>query len=267
MEKIGIIAGNKRFPILFCEAAKRKNYYVVAVAIKNDTSRNLKNFVDKIYWIDLNEFPRMFDIFKNEGVKQIVMAGQINPYRLFTKEAEQSQEIKNLLRGIKDKRADTIFGAIAERIKESGLQLMDSTILIEDLLPKKGPLTKKEPNFDEWEDIYFGFDLAKSIAFLDIGQAVAVKKKAIVAVEAIEGTDNLIKRSGKIAGSGIVVVKVSKPNQDMRFDIPVVGLNTVKNLVKTRAVCLAIEAGKTLFIDKEQSIRLADRKGIAIVAV
>jgi len=149
-----VIAGNKRFPILFCEAAKRKNYYVVAVAIKNDTSRNLKNFVDKIYWIDLNEFPRMFDIFKNEGIKQIVMAGQINPYRLFTKEADLSQEINNLLRGIQDKRADTIFGAIAERIKESGLQLMDSTILIEDLLPKKGPLTKKEPNFDEWEDIY-----------------------------------------------------------------------------------------------------------------
>lgn len=267
MEKIGLIAGNRRFPILFCKAAKKKNYYIVAVAIKGDTSPKLNNSVDKIHWIDLRDFSRIFEIFKNEGIHKIVMAGQISPNRLFAKELSQSREINDLLASIQDKRADTIFGAIAEKLKVAGFQLLDSTSFIEELLPGKGHLTKKEPDFQQWEEIYFGFDLAKAVAFLDIGQVVAVKNRAIVAVEAFEGTDNLIRRAAKIAGRGIVVVKVSKPNQDKRFDVPVVGLNTVRNLIKSRASCLAIEAGKTIFLDKEPSIRLADSKGLAIVAL
>lgn len=267
MEKIGLIAGNKKFPILFSQAAKKRNYYVVAVAIKGDTLAELKKYVDKIYWIGLDEFSRLFEIFKNEGLTRIVMAGQINPSRLFSKELQKNREIKELLESIKDKKADTIFGAVAQKLNDFGFQLMDSTTLVEELLPKKGTLTKREPTFAEWEDVYFGWELAREIAYLDIGQTVAVKNKAIVAVEALEGTDNLIKRAGRIAQEGITVAKVSKPKQDMRFDIPVVGLNTVKNLIKVKARCLAIEAGKTLFIDKAESIQLADKKGIAIVAV
>lgn len=267
MEKIGLIAGNRKFPIVFSEAAKKKNFYIVAIAIKGDTSFKLRKYVDKIYWIGLNEFHKVFQIFKAEGINKIVMAGQISPRRLFSKEVEQDQELKDLLKSIKDKKADTIFKAIAERLRGSGFELLDSTTFIEDLLPKKGTLTKREPNFNEWEDIYFGLDLAKEIAYLDIGQTVAVKDKAIVAVEALEGTDNLIRRAGKITQGKIAVVKVSKPKQDMRFDIPVVGLNTVKNLIKAGATCLAIEADKTLFIDKAKSIELADKKGISIVAV
>jgi DUF1009 family protein len=267
MDKLGLIAGNRKFPILFSEAAKKKNYSIIAIAIKGDTSPQLKKFVDKIYWLKLNEFRRIFEIFKSEGVKKITMAGQISPSRLFSKEFARDPDIKNLITNIQDKKADTIFSTIAGRLEESGFELIDSTSFIKDLLPDKGVLTKTKPGFDEWEDIYFGFDLAKSIAFLDIGQAVAVKKKAIVAVEALEGTDNLIRRAARIAGKGIVVTKVSKPHQDMRFDIPVVGLNTVKNLIKAGASCLAIEANKTLFIDKEQSVKLADKKGISIVAV
>ena len=239
----------------------------MAVAIKGDTSPKLRDFVDRIYWISPNEFNRMAEIFKAEGITKIVMAGQISPHRLFSKEIIRDEEVKKLLTDIKDKKADTIFGAVAEKLKESGFELLNSVTFIEDCLPKKGMLTKREPNFDEWEDIYFGFDLAKEIAYLDIGQTVAVKEKAIVAVEALEGTDSLIRRAGKIARGGFVVVKVSKPKQDMRFDIPVVGLNTVNNLIKARGSCLAIEAGKTLFIDKEQSIRLADKKAISIVVV
>jgi hypothetical protein len=267
MEKIGLIAGNRRFPIIFSEAAKKRNYSVVAVAIKGDTSSKLKRFVDKIYWIGLNEFHKMFEIFKAEGVTKVVMAGQISPHHLFSKETDKNQELKSLLTDMQDKKADTIFGAIAEKLKDSGFQLLDSVTFIEDLLPKKGTLTKREPDFKEWEDIYFGFDLAKEIAYLDIGQTVAVKAKAIVAVEALEGTDNLIRRAGRIARDGMAIVKVSKPKQDMRFDIPVVGLNTIKNLIRAKGVCLAVEAGKTLFIDKEQSVQLADNKGIAIVAI
>lgn len=267
MEKIGLIAGNKKFPILFSQAAKEKNYYIVAVAVRHETPPRLKKFVDKLYWVNLGEFSRLFEIFRDEGISKVIMAGQISPHRLFSKELEKNDEIQNILQSIKDKKADTIFGAIAEKLKEAGLELMDSTTFIKDLLPKKGILTQGEPAFKEWEDIYFGLELAKEIAFLDIGQTVAVKDLAVVAVEALEGTDNLIRRSAKIARGGIIIVKVSKPKQDMRFDIPVVGLTTVKNLAKISAKCLAIEAGKTLFIDKEASIRLADKKGISIVAI
>lgn len=267
MEKIGLIAGNKKFPILFSRAAKEKNYYIVALAIKKDTSPQLKKIVDKIYWIGLGEFSKVFEIFKREGITKLVMAGQISPHRLFSKEIDKDAGLRELLAGVKDKRADTIFGAIAEKLKQSGFELLDSTTFIEDYLPKKGVLTNNKPSVSAWEDVHFGLELAKQVAFLDIGQTVAVKNKAIVAVEALEGTDNLIRRAGRIAGNGITVVKVSKPRQDMRFDIPVVGLNTVKNLVKAAAVCLAIEAEKTLFIDKEQAVKLADKKGISIVAV
>ena len=239
----------------------------MAVAIKGDTSSRLKDYVDKIYWLRLSEFQRMFEIFKAEGIKKVLMAGQISPYRLFSKEVTKNPEIKNLLTSLQDKRADTIFGAIAARLKDAGLELMDSTSFIEGFLPAKGALTKKEPDSALWEDIRFGFDLAKKIGLLDIGQTVAVKSKAIVAVEALEGTDNLIRRAGLISRGKAVIVKVSKPNQDMRFDIPVVGLNTIKNLLKAKASCLAIEAGKTIFVDKEPSIRLADKKGLIVVAV
>lgn len=267
MEKIGLIAGNKRFPILFCEAAKKRNYSIVAVAIKGDTSLKLKKCADKVYWIGLNEFRRLFEIFKSEGITKIVMAGQISPHRLFNKDIDKDEELKDLLGRVKDKRADTLFTAVAEKLKISGFELIDSTTFVEGLLPKKGTLTKREPDSREWEDIHFGLGLAKAVAALDIGQSVAVKHKAIVAVEALEGTDNLIRRAGKIARGGITVVKVSKPKQDMRFDIPVVGLNTVKNLIRVKAACMAIEAAKTLFIDKEESIKLADKKGISIVAL
>jgi DUF1009 family protein len=266
MDKIGLIAGNRRFPLLFCEAAKKKSYSIIAIAIRGDTSPQLKKLVDKIYWIRLSEFRKAFEIFKREGIAKVVMAGQITPQRLFSKEVAKDQELRSFLASIKDRRADTIFGMIAEKLKESGIELLDSTIFMEEYLPKKGTLTKCEPDFALWEDIYFGLDLAKEVAFLDIGQTVAVKQKAIVAVEALEGTDKLIRRAGKIT-PGLTIVKVSKPKQDMRFDVPVVGLNTIRNLIKAKARCLAIEAGKTLFIDRDKSLVLADSKNISIVAV
>lgn len=267
MEKIGLIAGSRKFPLVLSEAARKKNYYIMAIAIKGDTSPSLKDSVDKIYWLALSEFRRIFEIFKKEGVTKVIMAGQISPCRLFSKEIEKDKDLKSLLAGLKDKKADTIFAAFAEKLKEGGLELLDSTVFIKDLLPKKGALTKLEPDFSTWEDIYFGLELAKAVAYLDIGQTVAVKDKAVVAVEALEGTDNLIRRAGKITRGGFTVVKVSKPMQDMRFDVPVVGLNTVKNFIKAGAKCLAIEAEKTLFIDKDKAIELADKKGIFVVAV
>jgi len=267
IKKIGLIAGNRKFPLLFAACAKKNGCKVVAIAIKGDTSWKLKKLVDKVYWLRLAEFEKIFDIFKAEAVEGVVMAGQISPRRLFSRETQSSPQLRQLLEALKDKRADTLFGAVAKKLEAAGLSLLDSTTFIGEYLPQKGTLTKQEPDFSAWEDIYFGLNLAKAVANLDIGQTVAVKSKAIVAVEAFEGTDNLIRRSGKVGRGKVVIVKVSKPKQDMRFDIPVIGLNTVKSLVKARCRCLAFEAGKTLFIDQEKSIRLADRHGIAIVAV
>ncbi len=267
MNKIGLIAGNKKLPLLISLAAKKRNYSVIAVAIKGDTSSRINKLVDKVYWIGLSEFQRMFEIFNSEGISRVIMAGQISPQRLFSGEIEKNKELKILLASIKDKKADTIFGAIADKLKEHGLELMDSHAFIEDFMPKKGTLTKCVPDFLIWEDIYFGLTLAKATGYLGIGQTVAVKSKAVVAVEALEGTDNLIKRAGKIARGGMTIVKVSKPKQDMRFDIPVVGLQTIKALIKANAASLAIEAEKTLFIDKEESLNLADKRGIPIIAV
>lgn len=267
MKKIGLIAGNRKFPLLFAASAKKKGCQIIAIAIKGDTSPKLKKIVDKIYWLKLSEFEKMFDIFKAEAVEGVVMAGQISPRRLFSKETQNSPQLRQILDTLKDKQADTLFGAVAKRLEAAGLTLLDSTTFIEEYLPKKGTLTKQEPDFNTWEDVYFGLNLAKAVANLNIGQTVAVKTKAIVAVEAFEGTDNLIRRAGKLGRGRVVIVKVSKPKQDMRFDIPVIGLGTINNLIKAKVSCLAFEAGKTLFIDREASIKLADKKNISIVAV
>ena len=267
MEKIGLIAGNRKFPIIFAESARKKGYSVIAVGIRGDTSRSLKKHVHQLHWLNLSEFSRMFEIFKAEGIKKVTMAGQISPWRLFAKDIGADPMLKKLLDSLQDKKADTIFGAVAAVLGEKGFELMDSTIFIGEHLPGKGTLTARQPTFSEWEDIYFGLDLAKEIALLDIGQTVAVKHKAVVAVEALEGTDNTIRRAGQITRGGFALIKVSKPKQDMRFDIPVVGLNTVKTLVRSGAGILAIEAGKTMFIDKAESVALADKRNLCIVAV
>ena len=267
MEKIGLIAGNRKFPLVVAQGAKKNGFQIVAVAIKRDTSSKLAQYVDKIYWIGLGEFTRMCEIFRQEGISKVVMAGQISPHRLFTKEVTGSEDLKSLLASLKDKKADSIFEAVARKLDEFQIELLDSTVFVRELLPKKGTLTLRSPDPSDWEDIHFGFDLAKEIARLDIGQTIAVKSKAGVAVEALEGTDNLIRRAGKISQGAFLLVKVSKPRQDMRFDIPVLGLNTIKNLVKTGAKGLAFEAEKTLFIDLKESVNLANRKGLTIVAI
>jgi len=267
MERIGLIAGNRKFPLLFCEGARKKGFYIVAIAIRNETSLKINKLADKVYWLNLSDFSRIFGIFKGEGLKDVAMAGQISPLRLFSREVAGNLELQKILSSIKNKKADTVFSAVAAMLKDAGLNLIDSTTFVREFLPAKGTLTRQGPDSAMWDNINFGLGLARSIGALDIGQTVAVKDKAIVAVEALEGTDNLILRAGRLTRKGVTVVKVAKPNQDMRFDIPVIGLNTIKMLIKAGAKCLAIEADKTLFIDREDSVRLADKKGIVIVAL
>ena len=249
------------------QQAKKQGVSLIVAAIKNEASPEIGKFSPTVRWFSLGEFSRMFEFFKQEEVKKVIMAGQISPERLFSREVQNSPQIQELLTSIKDRKANSIFSGIAKKLGQEGLELIDSTTFVKDYLPKKGLLTKKEPSASEREDIKFGIDLAHKIADLDIGLSVGVKLKAILAIEALEGTDNLIRRAGALAKSGVVIAKVGRPNQDMRFDIPVIGLATVKTLISVKASCLAIEAGKTLFLDLQQSLALADRKNISIVAV
>lgn len=268
MAKIGLIAGSKRFPLIFAQAARVKGYEVVVFAVKGDAARSIGRCADKVVWLGLSEFGRLGELMRREGITEAVMAGQIKPRRLFSAEVMRDAGLRELLHGIKDNRADTIFSAVIGHLEKSGgVRFLNSTLFLEDMLPARGLLCGPEPSARQLEDIDFGFKLAKEAAGLDIGQTVAVKSKAIVGIEAFEGTDNLIRRAGKLSGRGFTVVKVSKPRQDPRFDIPVVGMGTVKTLLRCGAGCLAIEAGKTLFIDKEASLPLAQKNGLIITAV
>ncbi|MCP4649351.1 MAG: LpxI family protein [PVC group bacterium] len=266
MEKIGLIAGNGEFPLLFAKGAKAAGISVLAIGIKEETSKELENLVDSIHWISVGQLKTLIDIFKKEEIKKAVMAGQIRHKLLFS-DIELDEELKTLLLQLKDKKTDTILGAVALRLKQLGIELIDSSTFLKDYLPEKGILTQTKPTEHQWQDVSFGLEIAKTIAGLDIGQSVVVKDKVVLAVEAIEGTDEAISRGNLLCKGGAVAVKVSKPNQDMRFDIPLIGKRTIETLINTKTAVLAIEAGKTLFLDREHVLKLADKHGISIVAV
>jgi DUF1009 family protein len=264
---IGLIAGNGVFPLTIAKCAKANGFKVLAVAVKADTTARLKPLVDKIIWVNVGEFKKMVNFFKTEGINQAVMAGQISPRRLFDKRIHWDKELDELLNNIANRKADTIFRAIANLLKNESIELLDSTsLLTEEELPKKGVLTKRNPNQQESADINFGFDIAKKIADLDIGQTVVIKDKCVVAVEAFEGTNATIFRAG-LVGSGAVIVKVSRPRQDFRFDVPVIGPKTIVIMKSVAASCIAIEAGKTVVLESAKTISLADKFNITICCV
>jgi len=266
IDAIGLIAGNGRFPALFARAAKRQNIKVVAAGIRGDTMFFLRYLVDRFAWFKVGQLKGLFEYFQREGVRQVIMAGQVNPANLFNESVKLDEEFTDLYAALRDRKADTIFSAVAEKLKENGLELLDSTLLLKDFLSPAGTLTKRGPGLSELGDIEFGRTIAKSMGGLDVGQTVVIKEKAIVAIEAMEGTDRCILRGGQIARKGAVIIKMSKPKQDLRFDVPVIGPRTIKTMIKARATCLAIEAGKTLIIDRPQCVQLANRFGICIVA-
>lgn len=266
MDKIGLIAGNGKFPLVFAKMAKKEGATIIAIAIYEETEKALENLVDKTYWINVGQLKTLFEILKKEDIKKTVMVGQIR-HRLLFSNIEMDEELKLLFSQLKDKRTDSILGAIALRLKQLGIRLLDSTTFLKDYLPQKGVLTKEEPSAAQWEDIQFGLGMAKTIAGLDIGQTVVVKDKVVLAVEAIEGTDEAIRRASIYGKGQVVVVKVSKPQQDMRFDIPIVGKNTVEVLCKEKVAVLAIEAEKTLLLDKDFVLEQANKNNIVIVAI
>ena len=263
---IGLIAGNGQFPFLFARAARDQGYRIVAAGIAGDTSPFLYFFVDKFQYFKVGELKKLFKYFRENAVSQVIMAGQVNQDNLFNPAVKLDEEFQVLSRTLRDRKADTIFAAVADRLGSEGMTLLDSTFLLKKYLAPRGTLTKRGPSEAELKDIEFGLAIAKLVGGIDIGQTVVVKEKAIVAIEAMEGTDRAIARGGRIARQGAVVIKTSKPAQDNRFDVPVIGPRTIQTMASVKAACLAIEAGKTLIIDREKTVSLANQAGICLVA-
>lgn len=262
--KIGLIAGNGRFPLTFAKAATENGYDVVAFCVIGETFEELSQYVKKIFWYDIGKLDSIISAIKESGIDEIVMAGKITKTKMFGN-IKLDQRWYQLLSRLRNRNDDSLLGAIVEELETEGIKVKDSTMFLTSYLPKPGVLTKRAPDEKELIDIEYGKKIAKQVAGMDIGQTVVVKNRAILAVEAIEGTDAAILRGGSLGRGDIVVVKVSKPKQDMRFDIPVIGLTTIRNLIDVRARALAIENGKTLFLDREKVIALADANNIAVV--
>jgi len=263
---IGLIAGGGQFPLLIAEAAKKEGIQVIAVAHLDETDPKLSDRVDDIVWIRLGQLGQLIKAFKTRGVTEALMAGTITKKRMF-------ENIRPDLKGlsIMSKLAffhdDDILRAVARELATEGLTIIGSTQFLPELIAPEGCLTARRPNKAEKEDIRFGWKMAKELGRLDIGQCVVVRKKTVLALEAIEGTDATILRGGKLAQEKAVVVKVSKPGQDLRFDVPCVGLETIRTLSRVNGAVLAVEAGNTLLFDKAEMIALADLKRISIVSL
>lgn len=266
--RVGLIAGEGKLPLILAKNAKNEGVSISAVGIKGKTNKNLRKYVKDFHAVKLGQLNKLVQYFKKRSLKKVVMIGKVPKIHLFGKmRLAMDKELRNLLEDVRDKKDNSLLEAIANYLQQQGIILLDSTLWLKDLLPQEGVLTKIVPTGREKKDIVFGKEIAKKIAELDIGQTVVVKDKAVLAVEAIEHTDETIRRGGKLGKKGVVVVKVSRPNQDRRFDIPVVGLKTIKILKKFKAAVLAVESGKTLFIEKEKIIKTANKGGISIVAI
>jgi hypothetical protein len=286
--KLGLIAGNGRFPFLLLDAARAEGLEVVIAAIKEETDPEIDRRAETdagvtVHWLSLGELSRLIETFQKAGVTKAVMAGQVKHKQIFSS-IRPDWRLAKLLLNLKMRSTDVLIGAVAKVLEDEGIELMSSTAFLEPLLATEGVLTERAPDEDECKNIDYGLGVAQALAGFDIGQTVVVAAQACVAVEAMEGTDATIERAGRLIGSidesakgdaaaepsilarRLTVVKVAKPKQDMRFDVPVIGLSTVETMLCAGASCLSIEAGKTLLFDRDALLERASKTGIAIVA-
>ena len=262
----GLIAGNGDFPFLVLEGARSRGIEMAVIAIREEASPSLERAAKRLHWVSLGELSRAIELLHSEGVKHAVMAGQVKHNKIFSS-IRPDWRLAKLLFSLNTKNTDALIGAIARVLEDEGIELVDSTAFLGPLLPQTGLLTSRAPDEAEKADIAYGRQVARQIAGLDLGQTVVIRDRACVAIEAMEGTDETIERAGRLAGGQrLVVVKVSKPRQDMRFDVPVVGRKTVSVMQKANATALAIDAGRTLLFDRDGLIRAANEAGIAIEA-
>ena len=274
--RIGIIAGNGKFPLLVLDAARSAGYEVVVVAIKEEAFPEIEDHgAASVHWLSLGELSKLIDTFKREGVQRAVMAGQVKHKQIFSA-IKPDWRLARLLFSLTTRNTDSLLGAVAKVLAEEGITLGNSTALLEPLLVKAGTLTRRAPTEQERKNIEYGRGVARHLAQHDIGQTVVIAETACVAVEAMEGTDATIERAGRIMGSlhgdastlsrALTVVKIAKPNQDMRFDVPVIGVKTIEVMQAAGASCLALDAGKCLLLDGEKILDAANEAGIAVVA-
>ncbi|HLV87258.1 MAG TPA: UDP-2,3-diacylglucosamine diphosphatase LpxI [Candidatus Sulfotelmatobacter sp.] len=275
-EKIGLIAGNGKFPFLVLDAARAQGYEVVVAAIKEETFPEIESRgATSVHWLSLGELSRLIETFQNAGVRRAVMAGQVKHKQIFSS-IRPDWRLAKLLLSLTTRNTDSLLGAVAKVLGDEGITLEKSTWLLEPLLVKPGVSTKRAPDEQERKDIQYGRAVARHLGQHDIGQTVVIAESACVAVEAMEGTDATIERAGLIMQSlhgdastlsrELTVVKIAKPNQDMRFDVPVVGIKTIEVMRAAGATCLALDAGKCLFLDGQKVVDAADAAEIAIVA-
>lgn len=264
---IGIIAGTGDLPIIVAKDAKERGYRLIIIAIENLASRDLDTLSDEIRWINVGRFGELIDTLKDFNVKRTIMAGKVPKSLIYKSKITPDIRAVKLLLSLKDKSDDSILNAITKELQREGIHIIDTASFSPHLLTPDGVLTDNPPARDEWRDVEFGWKIAKEMGSLDIGQTVVVKGQAVMAVEAIEGTDEAIRRGGRLAGDGAVVVKVSKPQQDMRLDVPVIGINTIKSMINVRARVLAIEAHRSMMINREKLIMEAEDAGISVVGI
>lgn len=304
--RYGLIAGNGKFPLLVAEGARRAGDSLSVAAINEETDPVIERLADRVEWVGIGQLGKMIRFFKDEGVEQAIMAGQVRHVQIFSRAVPDARMLK-LLWKLPRRNTDSLIGAIANELQSEGIELIDSTHFMQDHLAEVGTLTERQPDERERGDIDYALGIAKEIATLDLGQTIVVRSKACVAIEAMEGTDATIRRAGELtrvgpeapalhdeaesptaarpsgigrglasllrgkranlAGGRLTVVKLAKPDQDMRFDVPVTGLPTIETMIAAGATCLCISAGKTLMFDRDQMLSLANKKGIAIVAV
>ena len=261
-----MIAGNGRFPFLVLEGARSQGIDMAVIALKEEAAPELQQLATRLHWVSLGELSKAIALMQQEGVKRAVMAGQVKHNKIFSS-IRPDWKLAKLLFSLPKKNTDSLIGAVAKVLQEEGIELVDSTMFLKPLLPQPGVLTRRAPNEHETADFHYGLRVARHIAAMDIGQTVVISDRACVAVEAMEGTDETIARASRFAqGQPLVVVKVSKPKQDMRFDVPVIGLPTVEAMIKAGATALAIDAARTLLFDRERLIDLANASNIAIQA-
>jgi DUF1009 family protein len=262
----GLIAGNGQFPFLVLQAARDQGIDMAVIAIREEASPELEKVAARLHWVSLGELSRTLELLHEEGVTRAVMAGQVKHNKIFSS-IRPDWKLAKLLLSLPLKNTDSLIGAVARVLESEGVQLVDSTSFLKPLVPAPGVLTRRAPDEREAGDIAYGREIARQIAGLDLGQTVVIRDRACVAVEAMEGTDEAIERAARIVdGGSLVVVKVSKPRQDMRFDVPVVGLNTVEVMQRCLVTALAMDAGRTLLFDRARVIAKADAAGIAIEA-
>lgn len=267
--RIGLIAGNGQFPFLALDAARSLGHDVTVVAIREEASPSMETAAAagppaQFHWVSLGQLGRCIDILKRANVTRALMAGQVKHTRIFSG-IVPDLALLSVLRRLRTRNTDALISAVADVLGTHGIELVDSTAFLEPLLARSGSLTQRSPNDEERSDLAFGYEMADAIAGLDIGQTIAVRQRAVVAVEAMEGTDEVIARAGRLAGPGCCVIKVAKPQQDMRFDVPVVGVATIDALGAAGATVLSVDAGRTVVLDGDRVFEAADAAGVAVV--